>query len=281
MGVGLRLATGANLVLRLHQRPLLLALLLVLGPPRPAAGSAGLVLLSPHLHPLHWALVNVHGPQRLAHAEEEDHEPALGEAGVVDEVGVDHVLQVAPAVVGQQDVDGLVGLVAAAAADVAAGRGAALGGDAVVDHADDGGYVGEDAVGVDLAHGLLDRLGAEGAAYLLEGEELVRGRVLDEVDVGEAALAEEPEDLEAAAVDLERRGAGEAVEAIANGVEEVKYQLRHGELKLEGERVCVCVCVWFGRCCFAFPYRCWHNVVLGLLVFLFLELGSLSTARRY
>jgi hypothetical protein len=46
----------------------------------------------------------------------------------------------------------------------------------------------EEAVGVDLAHGLLDGLGAKGAADLLEGEELVGGRVLDEVDVGEAAL---------------------------------------------------------------------------------------------
>lgn len=96
---------------------------------------------------------------------------------MVDEVGVDHVLQVAATEVGQQDVDGLGGLV-----------GAALGSHGMVVGGDDGGDVGEEAVGVDLTHGLLDGLGAEGAADLLEGEELMGGRVLDEVNVGEAAL---------------------------------------------------------------------------------------------
>ena len=114
----------------------------------------------------------MHSAERLAHAEEEHHELALRKAGVVDQVGVDHVLQIAAAVVRQQDVDGLGGLV-----------GAALRGHAVVDGRDDGGHVGEEPVGVDLAHGLLDGLGAKGASDLLEGEELVRCGVLDEVDV--------------------------------------------------------------------------------------------------
>lgn len=135
-----------------------------------------MVLLPTHLHALRRRrLILVHGPQRLAHAQEQHHQVALGEAAVVDEVGVDHVLQVAAAVVRQQDVDGLAGVVAAAAA--------AVGRDAVVKGRDDGGDVVEEPVGVDLAHGLLDGLCAKGASDLLEGEELVGGGVFDEVDV--------------------------------------------------------------------------------------------------
>lgn len=124
--------------------------------------------------------------------------------------------------------------------------------------------MGEEAVGVDLAHGQLDRLGAEGTADLLQGEEIMGGGVFDEVDVGEAALgrekvsvpplasvglgklfrargransgalvslsylAKEPLDLEAPAVDLEGGRSGEAVEAVPEGVEEVEEDLRHG-----------------------------------------------------
>lgn len=229
MGIALRLASGprvADRVLRLHQRPLLLALLLQF---RPLAASAALAVvlagLVAHLHALDGGLVLVHGAQGPTDTQEEGHKVALGELGVVDEVGVDHVLQVAPSVVGEEDVDRLGGLVAAT-----------LGGDAVVKGGDDGGDVGEEAVGVDLAHGLLDGLGAEGAADLLEGEETVGRGVLDEVDVGEAALAEELEDLEAAPVDLERRRAGEAVEAVAQRVDQVEDDLRHGG---GGGRVCL------------------------------------------
>jgi hypothetical protein len=48
--------------------------------------------------------------------------------------------------------------------------------------------VREQLVRLDLLHGLRDRLGPERAADLLEREELRRGGVLDEVDIGEAAL---------------------------------------------------------------------------------------------
>jgi hypothetical protein len=51
----------------------------------------------------------VHGLERFAYAEEEHHEPPLGELGVVDEVRVDHVLQIAAPVVGKQDVYGFGG----------------------------------------------------------------------------------------------------------------------------------------------------------------------------
>lgn len=140
-----------------------------------------MVLLTAHLHALGGGgLVLVHCAQGLADAEEQHHELALGEVIVVDEVCVDHVLQVPPAVVGQQDIDSLAGVVARAAAAVRR--------HAVVVGRDDCGNVVEEAVGVDLAHGLLDGLGAEGASDLFEGEELVRGGVFDEVDVGEAAL---------------------------------------------------------------------------------------------
>ena len=181
--VGVRLDFAAALLLRssvltLQEAPLLLALFLLLRALPPCGiRDAGVFIGMANLHALHRRPVAVHSPECLADAQEEHHEAALGEVGVVDEVGVDNVLEVAAAVVGEEDVDGLGLLV-----------GAALGGDAVVDGGYDGGHVGEEAVGVDLAHGLLDGLGAERAADLLEGEELVRVCVLDEVDVGEAAL---------------------------------------------------------------------------------------------
>jgi hypothetical protein len=43
-------------------------------------------------------------------------------------------------------------------------------------------------------------------------------------------LAQQAQDLEAAVVDLERRRAGEAVQAAPEGREEVKEDLRHGAL---------------------------------------------------
>lgn len=123
MGIRLiRRPATADLVFGLHQRPLLLTLLLLLCPlaPRvhPPAGLAtlvlNLILLAPHVHALNGGLVVVHGAQGVADAKEEQHEAALGEAVVVDEVGVDHVLQVAALVVGQEHVDGLGRLVGAA-----------------------------------------------------------------------------------------------------------------------------------------------------------------------
>ncbi len=96
---------------------------------------------------------------------------------MVHQIRIDHILQVAAAVVREQDVDRL-GLLAAAA----------LGRDGVVDAVDHARAVREELVGLDLLHRLPDGLGAEGAADLFEREELRGGRVLDEVDVGEAAL---------------------------------------------------------------------------------------------
>lgn len=97
---------------------------------------------------------------------------------MIHQIRIDHILQVSPPIIRQQDVDGLALVVAAAA----------LAGDAVVDAVDDAGAVREDLVRLDLLHGLRDRLLAEGAADLFEREELRVGRVLDEVDVREAAL---------------------------------------------------------------------------------------------
>ena len=151
----------------------------------------------------------MHGLEGAADAEEEVHELALGEAGVVDEVGVDDVLQVAPAVVGEEHVDGL-----------GVGVGAVLG-DGVVDGVDDARDVGEGLVGLDLAHGLLHRLGPERAPDLLEREQLGRRRVLHQVHVAEPALAQQPQDLERPAVDLERGRPGEAVQAVPQRVDEV------------------------------------------------------------
>lgn len=181
--MGIRLDVRApHPVLPLHQRPLLLPLLLNIRHRRPPARDPAPTRIPiPHLHPLHRnrrPLVNMHPPQRPADPQEEHHEPPLREPRAPHHVGVDHVLQVPPLVVRQQDVHRLAALVGAAA----------VGGDGVVDHADDVGDVGEEAVGFHLAHGGREGLGAEGAADLLEGEGLGGGGVLDEVDVGEAAL---------------------------------------------------------------------------------------------
>lgn len=185
-----------------HQRPLLLRLVIlvrprsILRPPFVLANTLGRhhILIHPidaHLHPLPTraprtstptptaARIHMHLAQRLTYAQKQLHEAFLGEFGVVDQIGVDQVLQVSSAVVRQQNVHRLGGLAAAA-----------LRGDRVVDAVDDARGVGEELVGVDLLHGLGDGLGAEGAADLFQGEEL-RGRgVLDKVDVGEAALLE-------------------------------------------------------------------------------------------
>jgi hypothetical protein len=112
-------------------------------------------------------LVLVHGLERVAHAKHELHELLLRELCVVDEVCVDHVLQVSAAVVRQQDVHCLGARVVLVA------------GDAVVDARDDVWVRREQAVGLDLAQRLRDRLLAKRAADLLEGVERVARCVLD------------------------------------------------------------------------------------------------------
>lgn len=97
---------------------------------------------------------------------------------MVDQIRVYEVLKVSPLVVGEEHVD-CFGLAVAAP----------VGGDAVVDAVDDAVGAGEELVGFDFFHGLGDRLGAEGTAYLFEREEGGCGCVLDEVDVGESALS--------------------------------------------------------------------------------------------
>jgi hypothetical protein len=52
-------------------------------------------------------LVLVHGLERPAHAQEEHHQSPLRELCVVDQIRIDHVLEVAAAVVWEEDVDGL------------------------------------------------------------------------------------------------------------------------------------------------------------------------------
>lgn len=87
---------------------------------------------------------------------------------MVHQVRIDHILQISPSVIRQQDVDGLALLAAAA-----------LGGDGVVDAVDDARAARKELVRVDLAHGLRDGFGAERAADLFEGEEFGCGGVLD------------------------------------------------------------------------------------------------------
>jgi hypothetical protein len=105
--------------------------------------------------------VLVHGFERFAHAEEQHHEPPLGELGVVYEVRVDHILQVAAPVVGEQDVYGFrggVGLVVF---------------NRIVYRVDNVGVRREERVCFDFlereAHAFL----AKGTSYLLEREQLL------------------------------------------------------------------------------------------------------------
>jgi hypothetical protein len=160
-----------------HERPLLLAFVLVVrasSTSLPALQSLDVLVhpVRPHLHPLFSsspapAPVDVHIPQRPAHAQEQLHQSPFRKAGVVHQVGVDHVLQVASLIVGEQDVDGL------------GGRVVALRRDGVVDAVDYVAAVGEELVGFHFLHGLGDGLGAEGAADLFQGQEFRGRRVLD------------------------------------------------------------------------------------------------------
>lgn len=118
----------------------------------------------------------MHCLQRLAHAAEQHHESALGEPAAVDEVGVYGVLQVAAPEVGEKDVDCFRRGIGAVADD------------GVVDGVDDVGVGCEERVGFYFFQGQRDGFLAEGAADLLQSVQIWRGRRLDEVDVGEAAL---------------------------------------------------------------------------------------------
>lgn len=97
---------------------------------------------------------------------------------MVYQVGVDCVLQVSAPIVGQQDVD-----------DLGPGVGAIAGvGNRIVDGADDVLVWSEERICLRLLECLGDGFLAERAADLLQGEELAGACVLDEVDIGEAAL---------------------------------------------------------------------------------------------
>jgi hypothetical protein len=130
--------------------PHLLGLILAARAPRPALN-----------------LILVHSLERPAHAQEQHHEPPLGELCVVDQVCVDHVLQVAAAVVRQQDVDcfrGRIGLVCL---------------DGVVYRVDDVWVRGEERVRFDFLQREADALLAEGAPDLFQSEQLLVRIVLD------------------------------------------------------------------------------------------------------
>lgn len=179
----------------------------------------------------------VHGLEGAGYTEDEGEQMALGKGGVVDEVGVDGVLEVAALVVGQQDVDGLaVAAIAGGTRVLADGRaGAALVDDGVVDGVDDVGVV-EAGVGVGLGERAGDALSAKGTADLLEREQRTR-RILGEVDVGEAALAEQAEQAERAAMEPHAGGRGRATEAVGERGKDIddRGEDGHGR-KGEGEQ---------------------------------------------
>lgn len=95
---------------------------------------------------------------------------------MIDQIGVDHVLQIAAPVIGEEDVDGF-------------GTGVgAVRGDAMVDAVDDVGVRRKEGVRLHFFEGERDGLGAEGTADLLEGVECIVAGILDEVDIRESAL---------------------------------------------------------------------------------------------
>ena len=89
---------------------------------------------------------------------------------MIDQIRIDHILQIPPSIIRQEHIDRLALLVPAPAA---------LAGDAVVDAVDYTRTVGEDLVGFYLFHGVRYRFLAEGAADFLEREEFCGGGVLD------------------------------------------------------------------------------------------------------
>lgn len=93
------------------------------------------------------------------------HEPAFGKAGVVYEVGVDGVLQIAASVVWEEDVDCFGGAGIAYARDF--GRRVVL--DGMVDGGYDVGVRREQGIGFYFFEGLGDGFLAKRAADLLEG----------------------------------------------------------------------------------------------------------------
>ena len=97
---------------------------------------------------------------------------------MVDQVRIDHVLQIPAAVVRKEDIDCFGGGVALVRRD------------AIIDGRDDVRVRIKERVSFYFLEGEGDGFLAEGAAYLLEGEELLVRVILDEVDVGEAALDE-------------------------------------------------------------------------------------------
>ena len=80
----------------------------------------------------------------------------------------------------------------------------------------------EESVRFDFFERERDAFLAEGAANFLEGVEGWVAGSLNEVDVGEAAFAEQAEDFEGPGVDAEGWGGGEAGEEVCEGPEGVE-----------------------------------------------------------
>lgn len=115
----------------------------------------------------------------------------------------------------------------------------------MVDGVDDVLVGGEEVVGFDFLQGLGDGFLAERTSDFLQSKQLGGILILDQVDVGEAALArlrvrrgngdvqgraylaQQTQQLEAPVVDLELGSAGKAAHAIGEVVEEVEEVLGH------------------------------------------------------
>lgn len=146
---------------------------------------------------------------------------------MIYQVRIDQVLQVAAPVVWQHNIHRL-GRPTAAVSDTTGPATATLGGYTVVHAVNNSLGAGKEAVRFDLAHGLSHRLGPKGTADLFEGKQLSGRIVLHQVHIGEAALAEQAQDLEAATIDFEGGRAGEAGKTAAHGEDEIEEGGRHG-----------------------------------------------------
>lgn len=99
----------ARAPLRFHpHRPFLIGVLALL-PDRLRRARRSSAALDPIL---------VHGPERMGDTQHQHHQPLLGKPGVVDQIGVDGILEVSTLVVGQQNVDRLRSGVSAIVAEL-------------------------------------------------------------------------------------------------------------------------------------------------------------------
>lgn len=103
---------------------------------------------------------------------------------MIDQIGINGILEVSALVIRQEDIDRLGAGIAAVIAELGPG----LGGHAVIDGMDNVFMRSEEVVRFDFFQCLRDGLLAEWTPDLLERVQFGGGLILDEVNIGESAL---------------------------------------------------------------------------------------------